>query len=332
MRPVPESEATRRAGSGFSPRSAHPHVSLTKRPDGSGALWNSSLCLATPNPKVVGMDDDFFVLESPVDGSQIEVVREALGLTQIQLADLLGHRDDGRLIRYWQAGKKRPTPSSLELIQEKTGFAPMFFAPRSFLRDEEPLFHKLRSTSAESVRRSRGYFHLAADLAHATRDVGMPPLASIPDLSALEPEPAATALRQLWRLGAGPVPNVVAAAESGGVTFARIPALDRSIYSFSGSVGDAHLVLQNPVAADRYVARFYSAHELGHLALHRSPAGPHAESRGSKGPREVAADEFAAAFLMPSADIAADLDLGLREWRSEVMWRRLAVMSRDVAT
>jgi len=117
------------------------------------------------------------------------------------------------------------------------------------------------------------------------------------------PRDAASMVRKAWGLPSGPVVNLVAAIEkAGGVVLSRDLGSDLLDAVSQWSDGEAPLLLVNDHApGDR--RRFSIAHEVGHLVMHNQP--------GSGIDQEREADIFAAAFLMPAADIRKDFAGGM---------------------
>ncbi|MFE5367077.1 ImmA/IrrE family metallo-endopeptidase [Streptomyces mirabilis] len=116
-------------------------------------------------------------------------------------------------------------------------------------------------------------------------------------------EEAAALVRARWGLGNAPIPNVVHLLEAHGV---RVFSLSRDcpeVDAFSfWDRGIPFMLLSTEKTAER--GRFDAAHELGHLVLHGEEQMPH-------GPQaEAEAHRFAAAFLMPRADVLAHAPRG----------------------
>lgn len=116
----------------------------------------------------------------------------------------------------------------------------------------------------------------------------------VPDFAEETPEVAARLLRQHWKLGSGPIHNMVHLLESKGVEVYWLDEPDVCLDAFSLWRGDRPYVILNTYkeAGDR--ARFDAAHELGHLVLHR-----HEKIVEGRKP-ESEADQFASAFLLPA--------------------------------
>jgi Zn-dependent peptidase ImmA (M78 family)/transcriptional regulator with XRE-family HTH domain len=112
---------------------------------------------------------------------------------------------------------------------------------------------------------------------------------------------AAAVVRASWGLGEAPVGNMVHLLELHGIAvFSARTYEDKFIdaFSFRGA-GRPFVLLSTFKSAER--GRFDAAHELGHLVLH----GEDASTSGPDAERE--ADAFASSFLMPEADVRAQV-------------------------
>ncbi|MGW2280217.1 ImmA/IrrE family metallo-endopeptidase [Streptomyces sp. NPDC001770] len=116
------------------------------------------------------------------------------------------------------------------------------------------------------------------------------------ELSALTTaKDAARQVRKAWELPAGPIVDMIEAAETAGALVAVRNLGSNLLDAVSQWDGiDAPLLLVNSYApGDR--CRFSVAHELGHLVMHAEP--------GAGAQQEKQADAFASELLMPAADI-----------------------------
>jgi len=115
------------------------------------------------------------------------------------------------------------------------------------------------------------------------------------------PDAVAERLRRTWLIPTGPIRNLVEVVERAGCVVFSCEFHSLGVDGLTLSpLGMPHCIFINSeLPADRQ--RFTIAHELGHLVMHR----------GGSQFMEEEANAFAAAFLMPHADIAGDLAGGL---------------------
>ena len=206
-----------------------------------------------------------------------------------------------------EAGSQRASPATFEQL------AQVLCVPTSFLcmpvtETHEGFFRSLRRSSVTHRRKARAIAHVAHDLGLASSgDVDEPRLMTIPhlpvsglDASRQEVEGIAAQVRTALGIPPGPVRNVVEVLEACGVLVIRLPLDTADVDAFSLPFPDLPVVVLGTDKQDRARSRFDAAHELGHLVLH----GAHVW-----GVKEVEqqAHWFAAAFLMPAAEIEAFL-------------------------
>lgn len=112
-----------------------------------------------------------------------------------------------------------------------------------------------------------------------------------------DPEAGALMVRRDWGLGEMPIPNLIHLMEAHGIRVFSLAEECREVdaFSFWNEMGTPFVCLNTVKTAEH--SRFDAAHELGHLVMHHG----HSATRGRE--EEQEAQAFAAAFLMPSADI-----------------------------
>lgn len=126
------------------------------------------------------------------------------------------------------------------------------------------------------------------------------PMPNLLDLSyETDPETAAKALREHWGLGERPIGNIIGLLETHGVRMFSLSENTKTVDAFSfWRDQKPYVFLNNFKTAEHSI--FDTAHELGHLILHRH-GGPRENSRQV----EREANAFASAFLMPANDVRA---------------------------
>ena len=227
--------------------------------------------------------------------SRLVLARKRLRMTLTDLEKASGI--SRRSITAYENGHTPPTPATISLL-----------ARASACRRALPHWSRGPRGSARDISASRAMSKTPAverDAAAAASRVAMLinqylteryrlPDPDLPTLPHLTPEDAADRVRADWRLGDGPIPNVVHLLESKGVRVFSLAADCRAIDAFCTTQeksGTPFIFLNTAKSGER--SRFDGAHELGHLVIHtahRVPHGPEAEKE---------AQAFASAFLMP---------------------------------
>jgi Zn-dependent peptidase ImmA (M78 family) len=204
-------------------------------------------------------------------------------------------------------------------LAEALGFPVAYFASRqsATTRDDvEPAgyFRSLRSTSTRDRRQALGHAHLVHDLVAAIEDHIRLPRCDLP----VRLTTAATAQNEIEaivgevRQHFGLPPPVLSTTSSAplerhGVVVVRLLMELKKVDAFSVTFDDRPVVVLTADKFNRYRSRFDAAHELGHLVMHRDVSGWDRQA-------ENQAHWFAAAFLMPEADIISELP-ATADWR-----------------
>ena len=233
-------------------------------------------------------------------GERIRQAREIRGWTQEQLA--LEIKRSKSLIAQVEAGFRLPSTDIIESVASKTKLPLAFFneAPHPEFPISEVLFRAPRSIKRrevlDAVRYAEHVFSIYTNVAERLREVPC----RIPEINAHPAEAARSVKKSLGLSLDAPMTNLIRPLERAGVSFIVLPPMDRG-EAFSVWVTQAGSKRQFPVIAYTVEAesvdrtRLSVAHELGHLAMHRSfLRKAHAEI-------EDEAFAFAAEWLMPES-------------------------------
>lgn len=242
--------------------------------------------------------------------NMMTLAREARGLTQADLARALA-LGQGTVSKY-ETGFASPPDEFVTQLANVLGYEPSFFyepgrpygLPPFHYRRRKKLGAKAlaRIVAEMNIRR----LHLGKLLISFPWQTN----AFIPEIdpdeyrgrgkTRLTPEEAARAVREMWMLPKGPIPNMVELLESnGGIV---IPCdfgtdlIDAMSQRIEGLPVLFFVNLHSP--SDRL--RHTLAHELGHMVLHTL-------SLKSDEEMEDEADAFAGAFLLPADEIRSQL-------------------------
>lgn len=122
---------------------------------------------------------------------------------------------------------------------------------------------------------------------------------NLPDLSyETDAEAAARAIRGFWGLGEKAIGDVLGLLESKGIRVFSLSEETKAVDAFSFWRGETPFIFLNTFKTAEHSITD-SAHELGHLVMHRHGGREHSRDA------EREANHFASAFLMPEADVRA---------------------------
>jgi Zn-dependent peptidase ImmA (M78 family)/DNA-binding XRE family transcriptional regulator len=226
--------------------------------------------------------------------SRLAVARCRRGFTKKALAEMIDH--SAQSLTFYEEERREPPIQVVHRLSFALGFPVSFFydADINLAGAEAATFRSTRSLKASKRAQALAAGAIATEiLSPAIRKRFNLPKLDLPDLSNEAPEAAAESLRERWKLGQGPINNMVHLLESKGVEVYWICEDDRSLDAFALWRGELPYILLNStkVAGDR--GRFDAAHELGHLVLHRE------KEKTDTRDVENEAHQFASAFLMP---------------------------------
>lgn len=202
--------------------------------------------------------------------TRLRMAREYRGITRKLLAELVGCTPMN--ISGYEKGSWTP---SYEILK-KIAFV-LDFPAEWFLRDELSLtnsrnltFRARSSMTATTRNRATATWDIAVTLSEYFQSNFNLPTNRIPDLSSETPELAAKILRDEWRLGDTPIPNLVRLLESKGamIFWSNIEGAGIDAYCNCHELTPI-IILNSHVSAGERL-RFNLAHELGHLVLHRN--------------------------------------------------------------
>jgi Zn-dependent peptidase ImmA (M78 family)/transcriptional regulator with XRE-family HTH domain len=230
---------------------------------------------------------------------RLSLARKRRRLTAKALAEKTGLAQD--TISRLENGLNAPDESTVAKLAAALGFPPSFF----FDQDPEEIdtgavsFRKFSKMSARERDAAISAGSLGLQLSSWVEDRFSLPKPNLLDLSyETDPEVAAASLRQFWGLGERPVSNMLALLETHGVRLFSLSESTASVNAFSFWRDDKPFVfLNNFKTAESSI--FDTAHELGHLVMHKQ--GDPKETRSA----EREANAFASAFLMPDKDVRA---------------------------
>ena len=246
---------------------------------------------------------------APFSGRRLRLARQYRGLTQLELARALGTIVSGPAISQYENGQtRRPGIEIVARFSDLLGFDPSFFfppEPQRSLPDRTPFFRKQRGYRARDMEAVSARAQLAHLVARSLTAMSGAAPASIPryDVPSLDAgaiERVANQVRRDWKIGFGPIGDMVQLLESHGAIVLRASQETNAVDACCVAFEDRPIIVLRRVEADPLQTRFDLAHELGHIVLHADQ---------SMAPRnlESQAERFASALLMPVRTIRAAL-------------------------
>jgi len=228
--------------------------------------------------------------------SRLELARRRRGWTKAKLARMI--EVSPRSISAYESGEKQPSEPTLGQLGEKLGFPLSFFVGEDIevVSTEAASFRSLARMTSSQRDQALGAGTLALLLDDWIEANFNRPAPNIPTIDSTRPDQAALAVRAEWTLGIRPIKNMVHLLEMHGVRVFSLDEKGREVDAFSFWRDTRPYVLLNTMKSAEH-SRFDAAHELGHLVLHLD--GTHGREA------EHEANQFASAFLMPSASILA---------------------------
>jgi Zn-dependent peptidase ImmA (M78 family)/transcriptional regulator with XRE-family HTH domain len=238
-----------------------------------------------------------------VNNRLLRLAREARGWTQKRLAADSGIAQ-GSLSKY-EKGLQTPSETQLESIAAALDY-PVGFFLQTEARPTTVLYRTRSLRSAKLEGQVRARLNLARLVAGRLLDdmtVDSVTRFPEPDQTYDSPAQAAAVLRTAWGVVPGPVDSVSELIEYAGGVVVRVDlGTDQAIAAYLHPLGDPirwFFVNSRVHSGDRI--RFSLAHELAHAVLHEAALIP--DSREA----ELHANQFAGAFLLPAADLLAEL-------------------------
>lgn len=232
--------------------------------------------------------------------ARLRLARQRHGFSLTKFAEHTGIAV--RTLSSYENGGHIPPDDVQEHLARTLGVLPGFFHrdPTDMLPPEIVSFRKLSKTTAIRRDAALAAAAMSLELSQWIDSKFVLPTPAIPTLDKFDPETAAEVLRARWSLGSRAIPNLIHLLESKGVRIYAVAPDCREIDAFSFyRDGVPYIFMSTEKSGERQ--RFDAAHELGHLVLHSESSVEKPQGRD----KEMEANRFAAAFLMPADGVLA---------------------------
>lgn len=250
-------------------------------------------------------------------GGRLTEAREARGINQTELADLVGVKR--ATISHYERGQRAPDESILARLAAALDVPRAFF----FLRIEDAgndiLFYRslASATKTDRKRATRKYSWLKRITSYMRGFVRFPmanlPRFQVPDqLSDVDRDVIgsyAARTRQYWGLGMGPISDMMLLMENNGVIVSKAEFDSKHMdgYSSLDELSGTPYVITSYDKGSAVRSRFDLAHELGHLVLHAGLPRNVVSNPVNNKIIELQANMFAGEFLLPEESFSKDL-------------------------
>lgn len=238
------------------------------------------------------------------------------GLTQTALAQMIGKSSPS--VSKWERGEQAPEADALEKLAQQLVIPSSWFVRPPPQYGEAVCFFRSNSSvtkSAQTISEIR--LKWLNELSLILQEWLDWPAVNVPRLGAsdhraisdAEIEQIALECRKVWRLGLGPISDMVLVLENAGVICLReelgYANMDGSSRWFE--TDKRPYVFLAADKANGVRSRFDAAHELGHLVLHGDVTSVDFSKKERYSDIERQAHLFAGAFLLPAEGFAAEV-------------------------
>lgn len=232
-----------------------------------------------------------------VNPEMLRVAREAVGLTQTELAKRISITQ-GTLCKY-EKGVLGVSDKDLQSFVRELGLPEAFFYQQrsvAALGSRCLYFRKRSSTTVKDLRRIEAILNIfVCQLDRLVSHVEIETDGEFLTMDVNEvrpPEFVAEAVRGAWNVPMGPIRNVTATIENAGAIIYKWDFGTTKLDAVSVMAGKRPVIFVNSkISGDR--SRLTLLHEVGHLVMHRVPNEA----------MEEQANAFATAILLPAAEI-----------------------------
>lgn len=232
----------------------------------------------------------------------LTLARESRGWTQSQLADAVGMKQ--ATVSKIENGFLEPSEAQVRAFASALEYLESFFYSKEQIHrfGSGCTYHRARQKAQVThMRQLLGIINVRRiQVAKLLNGVELTPDNQFIRLDVDEhggPAEIAKTVRSFWKLPPGPVQNLTRAIEDAGGVVLRCDFGTRDVDALSQFLPDGVPLFLVNAAIPQDRVRYTLAHELGHITMHHFPNED----------MEREADIFAAEFLMPEADILADL-------------------------
>lgn len=235
------------------------------------------------------------------NGENLRLARLMSGISLNELGERVGTTRQ-YIHQLETTDKKVPTKDLIEALAFELGVDARFFCYPlgNHVKEEECHFRKLKTTLVSSRRESAARATLLNKLIETLGGYLELPAVNYPQfeiLSLADAETASIECRKYWKLGDGPIKNMIRVAENAGAIVSSFGSVSEKIDALSLNRGRPIIILNTTKNAPRI--RMDIGHEMLHIIGHD---GIETGDRDT----EAQADHFASHFLLPRSALVRE--------------------------
>ncbi len=250
---------------------------------------------------------------------RISQARLSRGLSMNELAELVDVSKQA--ISQFETGKTYPLDGTLNRIAAALHYSPDFFRkpvhPSASMT--RSVFYRSNKTARQKdLKAAEAKIELLRDINEFLSEyIDFPPV-NLPDvdyrynpsdvISSEEIEFFACTLRDYWKLGRGPINNLMNVVQRNGIVVSTTHFSLVKLDGLSEWYNDTPYIFMSRDKDTNCRVRFGIAHELGHLLMHAGSVPPDDITDGTVHKKlEDEANRFASAFLLPRESFSRDV-------------------------
>lgn len=250
------------------------------------------------------------------NGERLKKARIYRGMTVSELAEKVGCKR--QTLSMYEIAKSQPTDENLvNNISHALNFPKKFFYQDFGSNTNGTVYFRSLLTTNKKYRNEQIIkIEIIAQVFSLLSDyIEFPEFQPLNLYDDCTPEECALAVRRAWNLGDRPIDNLVSIVENHGILVTSFQTSTNDVDAFSRFVETAETpptyiiaYSNNKTSASRI--HFDIAHELGHIYMHDWSDDIEDLSKEEFKAREIQANEFAAAFLLPESSFRNDAERG----------------------
>lgn len=257
--------------------------------------------------------------EKKVIPYRIKQARVSRGLSMVELSELVSVSKQA--ISQYEMGKNAPSKLILNSIASVLKYPVSFFykpVPANENASSAVFFRSKKTTRVKALNAAREKIEIFREINdYLEKYVDFPSL-DLPKITyeddGINPidneqiEKYAMVLREHWKLGKGPIDNLINIVQKNGIMVSKMKLRLNKLDAFSVWFDNKPFIFLSSVKDTNVRIRFDIAHEIGHLLMHADYYSEEdLKNKAIYEKLENEADRFAGAFLLPKDTFSKDV-------------------------